>query len=217
MTINKWIANICLIGCLGSVNSAEVNVQLLMASDDVLGGAAVVLKSLNGATEPSENVVAIMDQVDRQFNPRILVVPKGTPVAFPNSDSIKHHVYSFSPAKVFEIELYKGSENDPVTFNKGGVVELGCNVHDWMLGYIYVSESPYYAQLDENNNAVIDVPDGDYEVSIWHPRMQEADAQRSKRITVSGETNVEISLNESLLPDPFAEDDDIFDDFDIYE
>ena len=90
-----------------------------------------------------------MAQQGKQFLPDVLVVPVGTSVHFPNRDSVRHHVYSFSPAKKFELKLYTGTPANPVVFDRAGVVTLGCNIHDRMVGWIVVVDTPYYAQAAE--------------------------------------------------------------------
>ncbi len=118
-----------------------------------------------------------VDQVDKQFVPYVKVVFVGAKVGFPNSDRIRHQVYSFSPAKKFELPLYGGTDAPPVVFDKPGVVVLGCNIHDWMIGYIYVSETPFFAKTGTGGTAVIDdLPPGEYTVRIWHPGMGPAGA-----------------------------------------
>ena len=100
----------------------------------------------------------------------MLAVRTGTSVSFPNSDDIRHQVYSFSPAKRFELRLYQGTPSEPVLFDKPGLVVLGCNIHDWMLGYIYVTDDPWFAVSDEHGRAAIaDLPAGRYAVTLWHP------------------------------------------------
>ena len=101
-----------------------------------------------------------MTQQNRQFAPRALVVQAGTSVHFPNLDTVRHHVYSFSPAKPFELKLYAGTPSAPVVFDKAGVVVLGCNIHDRMSGWIVVVDTPYFARSDASGQARIDVPDG---------------------------------------------------------
>ena len=93
---------------------------------------------------------ADMDQRGQEFVPRVLAVHRDTQVKFPNSDNIRHQVYSFSPAKRFELRLYSGTPSDPQLFDKPGVVVLGCNIHDWMVGYIYVTDEPWFAVSDAN-------------------------------------------------------------------
>ena len=114
----------------------------------------------------------IMDQVDRQFDPRVLVVPVGTDVEFPNRDDVRHQVYSFSPTKPFELRLFQGSDAPPVTFEKAGPVVLGCNIHDAMIGYILVTDSPWYAISDAAGEIDLDyLPTGTVAVSWWHPSL----------------------------------------------
>jgi hypothetical protein len=141
-----------------------------------------------------------MDQVNTQFFPHILAVQKGTQVRFPNSDSIKHHVYSFSPAKVFELQLYKGLQADPLLFSKNGAVELGCNVHDWMLGYIFVVDTPYFTKTNANGEALISVSKGDYVLQVWHPRIQDDYEILASQIVVDQDMDKIINLPSKLLP-----------------
>src|SRR6185436_9432707 len=99
---------------------------------------------------------ASMDQERMQFVPHLLIVQTGTEVSFPNGDDVSHHVYSFSEVKPFELHLYKGNVYPPVVFPQPGVVVLGCNIHDGMLGYIVVVDTPHYAKTDEHGLARID-------------------------------------------------------------
>ncbi|MBF7072340.1 methylamine utilization protein [Glaciecola sp. MH2013] len=148
----------------------------------------------NGSSTSTANTnkLAVMDQVDEQFYPHILAIEKGTSVSFPNSDNIKHHVYSFSETKVFEQGLYKGRQAPPIVFEKSGVVDLGCNIHDWMLGYIYIADSALFAKTNKDGKAFFNqnsLSDKDIShLSIWHPRMRE-DEQRIK-LTYSGKSQV---------------------------
>jgi plastocyanin len=129
---------------------------------------------------------AVMDQQNKEFVPHVLPVLAGTAVTFPNRDNIRHHVYSFSPAKRFELPLYIGTPAAPVVFDKPGVVVLGCNIHDWMVGYIYVLDTPYFGKTgDDGTLRLADVPPGSYEARVWHPRMR-ADSQTTARpITIT--------------------------------
>ncbi|MEW6037996.1 MAG: methylamine utilization protein [Pseudomonadota bacterium] len=115
---------------------------------------------------------AVVDQKGREFLPHVLAVGVGTDVKFPNSDRIHHHVYSFSPAKRFEIKLYKGTPAEPVRFDRTGVVVLGCNIHDWMVGYVFVTAAPYFATTDDAGVWSLDLPAGDYTLDLWHPDLE---------------------------------------------
>jgi plastocyanin len=130
---------------------------------------------------------AVMDQWGKQFTPYVLPVRVGTRVSFPNRDNIKHHVYSFSPAKRFELKLYSSGTAQPVLFDKPGIVALGCNIHDWMIAYIDVLATPYFAKTDAQGHAGIDaLPDGVYHVEVWHPRLRGSVTDFSRDITLSG-------------------------------
>jgi plastocyanin len=121
-----------------------------------------------GASAPA---TANMDQRDKMFSPHVLAVHTGTAVSFPNRDNIRHQVYSFSPVKRFELRLYEGTPTAPVIFDQPGVVVLGCNIHDWMLGYIYVTPDPWFAVTDAQGHAVFkQLPEGTYIPTLWHPR-----------------------------------------------
>ncbi|MDP3847408.1 MAG: methylamine utilization protein [Pseudomonas sp.] len=148
-----------------------------------LADAVVTLQGpLGVAISPAP---AVMDQVQKQFLPRVLAVRSGTRVSFPNRDDIRHQVYSFSPAKRFELRLYKGTPSEPVLFDKPGLVVLGCNIHDWMLGYIYVTDDPWFAVSDATGQLDFkQLPPGHYRVTVWHPQLADGLAQSSADIEV---------------------------------
>lgn len=151
---------------------------------------AVVYAKTKGGVPPApaggEN--AVIDQVDKEFVPYVTVVRAGTAVSFPNRDRIRHHVYSFSRPKTFEIPLYKGVPSKPVLFDKPGVVVLGCNIHDWMSAYVYVLETPFHAVTGADGKARIGgLPAGDYYLEAWHPRMKGAPASIRKNVRLTAE------------------------------
>jgi plastocyanin len=145
---------------------------------------------------------AVMDQQNKAFVPQILAVQVGASVAFPNRDNIRHHVYSFSPAKRFELPLYIGTPATPVVFDKPGVVVLGCNIHDWMVGYIYVLATPYFAKTGEDGKAhLADVPPGPYEARVWHPRMKGEPEKAGKPITIAAGDLGQVAFVVALKPE----------------
>lgn len=123
------------------------------------------------AIDYSSVPTAIMDQREKMFVPKVLAIRVNTQVRFPNSDDIRHHVYSFSPAKKFELRLYHGLTAEPVLFDKPGTVVLGCNIHDSMVAYIYVVETDFFAVSDAQGNIKINAPAGKYQLQIYHPQM----------------------------------------------
>lgn len=135
-----------------------------------IGGTVVTLRSTEASRPIAKPTAAVLDQVDRQFAPHVLVIPIGSQVVFPNSDSVNHQVYSFSPAKKFQLPLYRGKPYPPVVFDREGVVTLGCNIHDQMRAYVYVVEAQYFGRTDASGNLTLaDVEPGEYRIEIWHP------------------------------------------------
>lgn len=118
------------------------------------------------ATEPVEIV-----QKEQEYMPYVTVVRTGTEVIFPNEDTIQHHIYSLSKAKRFEKPLYAPGARETVLFDQPGIVTLGCNIHDWMVAYIVVLPTAYFAKSDANGVAALHVPAGRYRVEVWHPRL----------------------------------------------
>lgn len=139
---------------------------------------------------------ALMDQRDRQFAPHVLVVQRGTSVRFPNSDDIRHQVYSFSPAKRFNLPLYHGIPAKPEMFEQAGEVVLGCNIHDNMLGYIYVVDSEWFAKTDSAGTLEIKaVPAGNYRAQLWYPGLAANATLSEKNIAIPATGSVNIEFN----------------------
>jgi len=112
----------------------------------------------------------VMDQKNRMFVPHILPIQTGTTVSFPNSDDIRHQVYSFSPAKTFQLPLYKGTPGTPIVFDKPGIVPLGCNIHDRMSAFIVVVDTPHFGMTGKNGRLELTNLDaGRYLVYVWTP------------------------------------------------
>jgi plastocyanin len=140
-----------------------------------------------------------IEQVDKEFLPRVTVVPVGASVRFPNHDDVRHQVYSFSPAKRFELPLYAGVPAQPIIFDKAGVVVLGCNIHDWMVGYVYVSESPFFAKTGKDGKAVLtELPLRAYVVRVWHPQLEISEEATQKTIDVSRDRRTEAAWTVKL-------------------
>lgn len=148
-----------------------------------------------------EHPPAIMNQIDKQFVPHVLVVPVGTDITFPNADNLFHHVYSFSPVKQFELKLYKEFTAQPLKFETPGIVDIGCNIHDWMLGYIIVSDSPFFGKTDESGNMSVQLPKGEYSVRFWHPLVDGEKALPTQRLVIDDTTTITWQLNHIIPVD----------------
>ena len=167
-----------------------------------VSGAVVFLESAQAqrAVRPLQGVE--MAQEKKQFVPAVLAVTAGTEVHFPNHDAVRHHVYSFSPAKKFEIKLYKGTPSNPVLFDRPGVVLLGCNIHDQMVGWILVLDTPYFAYSSAAGQPpggalLAQVPAGSYQLRTWHPGLPVGAPALTQPLAVdadAGETRAAVRL-----------------------
>lgn len=177
--------------------AAEVTVRV----NDGSAAVADAVVSLHLAEPAAAEATAIMDQRDSTFVPGVLPVQVGTVVSFPNSDSVQHQVYSFSPAKPFELPLYAGTPLEPVRFDQAGVVVVGCNIHDWMIGYVVVLDTPHFAKTGEDGVVKLAVPPGRYQLRVWHARQSGDPAQRD--IDVGSDTPP-TSVSLALGPPPMS-------------
>src|SRR5882724_1785346 len=124
-----------------------------------------------------------IDQRGKQFVPYVTALQVGTSVLFPNNDNIRHHVYSLSPAKKFELPLYAGVPAEPVTFDREGFVTLGCNIHDWMIAYVAVLATPYFQVTGREGHALLkNLPAGQYTVEVWQPSLRGAPETLAKHV-----------------------------------
>jgi plastocyanin len=143
---------------------------------------------------------ATMVQQFQQFDPFVLPIEVGTTVDFPNRDSFRHHVYSFSPAKSFELKLYGGDQTETVTFDKEGVVALGCNIHDNMLAYIDVVGTPYFVKTGiDGIGTISNLPAGSYTITVWHPD-QKGGQPPGQNITLAADATSELDLATDIKP-----------------
>lgn len=180
----------------GARLATALEVVVVTADGEPVANAAVAV--YNTGLPLKEAPAAKVDQRDRQFAPLVSAVQAGTLVRFPNSDDIRHHVYSFSPAKQFELKLYHGTTADPVRFGAAGKVVLGCNIHDSMLGYIYVFDTPVFTVTDGSGVATFpDVTADSLRVEVHHPWVDTSES----RADVAADQQVEVQMG-PLQGDP---------------
>ena len=169
--------------CFTSVSaSTAVKVRVLDQNNKPVPNAVVSIAADKEIT-PSDSL-AVMDQIDRQFAPHILTIEKGRKVTFPNSDNVRHNVYSFSSPKPFEIRMFNGSDSSPVEFDKAGIVVLGCNIHDSMVGFIFVGDDELSAITDDDG--IASLASFAPEVTVWHPRLSRTQNTR-KTVNIAAE------------------------------
>lgn len=169
-----WAA--CLAGAACAAHALPIRVQVTDQAGTGLSGAVVAVE-VDGVPRTTSSARAEMAQRAMRFVPAVLVVQTGTAVSFPNFDTIRHHVYSFSAIKPFEIRLYAGTPQTPVVFDRPGVAALGCNIHDGMNAWMVVVDTPRFTQADDRGYAELDLPAGEHVLRVWHPRLGETAAQ----------------------------------------
>ena len=166
-----------------------------LADGKGLDEAVVSATPTDGAAPPAKlGGKQIMMQQSQQFSPFVLPVQIGTTVEFPNHDPFRHHVYSFSPAKVFELKLYGGGESQQVTFEKEGAIAIGCNIHDNMLAYSYVVGTPYFAKT-ANGAGTMTLPAGNYVVKVWHPNQRGVVATQTVDVSANGSKEITFNVD----------------------
>jgi plastocyanin len=187
----------------GAVLGADFTAAVKDSKGGAVEDAVVVAVPVGGASIPAaRSADEIVDQIDKEFVPYVKPILVGSMVHFPNKDNLRHQVYSFSGAKRFELSLYAGTSAPPVLFDKPGVVVLGCNVHDWMIGYIYVAETPYFGKTGRDGSTRIrNLSPGEYMVRVWHPRMDAAEESTNRRITVTAAGVENVAWTLALKPE----------------
>ncbi len=150
---------------------------------------AVVTVTVAGANRlAGPGASAQIAQRNREFVPQVTVVQTGTPVLFPNLDTVRHQVYSFSPIRAFELKLYAGTPSTPVVFDKAGTAVLGCSIHDRMTAWVVVVDTPYFAKTDLAGKARIDMPEGEHLMRVWHGRQSDAIVPVERLVKAGGPT-----------------------------
>lgn len=190
--LNRLAALAISLALVGPAAAATVDVVVSDAGGKPLVDAVVMLEPVSG-TLPVRPLSGIqITQAQRQFDPQVTVIPVGTAVAFPNLDNVRHHVYSFSGIKTFELKLYAGVPAAPVVFDKPGIAILGCNIHDQMVAWVVVVDTPLYARSSALGKASMTaVPPGAYRLRVWHSSLADASAPTSSALTVGNADLVE--------------------------
>lgn len=181
--------------------AATLDIRVVLGDGQTPVSGAVVL----AGDTPADPITAEIAQKDRAFHPHVLIIPVGSSVDFPNRDNTQHHVYSFSPAKTFNIALYADRPEAPIVFDKPGIVEIGCNIHDHMQAFVVVADSAVFGRTDEHGMLSLESPaitDSDtVTLQVWHPRL----IDNTQPLTVGAEPGKIATITLELLPAPIEE------------
>lgn len=199
-------AAVLLLG-FGEAQAIELEVLVKDTTGNSLEDAVVLARRVDSpavdvvAGDPEPSSVTI-SQRNKQFEPYVSVIRVGMSAEFPNHDNILHNVYSISTAKRFQLPLYKDEPPNPIVFDKPGVVILGCNIHDWMVAYVYVSETPYFAKTGANGTAIlVGLQPGSYLVRVWHPRKKRRGSSPEQQILITDKISEPLEFAVALKPE----------------
>jgi plastocyanin len=174
------------------LSAATIDVQVADAAGKHVENAVVY--AVPSTPIPVGRKVAVMDQKDRNFVPHVLPVQTGTWVEFPNSDNIRHQVYSVSPARRFQLPLYIGKPAIPIQFNTAGVVAIGCNIHEQMSAYIVIVDTPYFATAERGRAQLRDLTAGQYTLRVWYPGMRAEPKPQSLTVGAGDEVKASFTV-----------------------
>jgi plastocyanin len=201
-----WAATTLALVFATHASAAELSVVLKTGAGKPVRDAVVTVHPAVGASMDRVRFAWPLQVVQHhmQFNPFVLIVPAGGEVSFPNRDNTRHHVYSFSPTRPFELKLYGKEEARTVRFDKAGVVALGCNIHDSMVGFIKVVDTPYAAKTAADGSASVTAPRGAAVVRIWHPYLRSPGNEVVRRVVLADGAPVREALTVQLRPAPIS-------------
>jgi plastocyanin len=176
---------LALAGAASPLSAAPLTVRVADASGRAVRDAVVTLYPAGNAARPARpGGRVVVSQKDLKFHPFLTIVPVGADVSFPNLDPTKHHVYSFSAAKKFELRLFAKDQSRTVHFEKAGVVALGCNIHDQMAAFIVVTDSEWTARTNAQGMAQFaDAPNAPGRVVVWHPYLRAPGGQLQQAVS----------------------------------
>ena len=186
---------------VGHASASELTVAVEDKKQLSTEGSIVELVGENLETAASGPVV--INQIKREFDPLLSIIPKGSAVQLNNSDAYSHHVYSVSKGNKFDLPLYKGKPPKDVVFDAAGIVKLGCNIHDWMLAYVYISQSQTIATTDASGIVTfVGIPAGSYQLRVWNHRMRNTKRVVTRKIDLADgqalKTTVQVSLRKKI-------------------
>jgi plastocyanin len=195
-----FLATLGMAALASSATARTISGQVLGQDGKPIANAVVFVQEPASLQPTAAASPAIMDQFNKTFVPEMLPIAAGTQVRFPNRDQIRHHVYSFSRPKRFELPLYKGEDAPPVLFDKPGVVKIGCNIHDWMSAIILVLPNDHFAVTREDGTfSLPGLVGGQYTIAAWHAQSRDKTEDIAQRVAIA-DNDPQLTFKLSLAP-----------------
>jgi plastocyanin len=202
----RWLLGIaCMLSCgLSSAWAAKVDVRLVDAHGHPVGDAVVTLiPDIAADDAQAAPVTRVIDQKDETFVPYVQILRPGDKVVFRNSDTTRHHVYSFASIKTFQFVLAPGESSPAIVVDKAGIAAVGCNIHDHMITYLFVSAVPAVALSSSDGEAILEqLTPGRYTAHVWHPQLHPGQPELTKSLVVHDDAVGHLAFTLSLMPDP---------------
>jgi len=185
-----------------SAKDDDVEFRLVDAKNQPVSDAVVSLTPLDQPAPLASAAPAVPPEIvqrHQEFFPYVTAIRTGTAVRFPNRDTVQHHVYSLSKPKKFELPLYDPGKAETIVFDQPGVVVIGCNIHDWMLAYVVILDTPWFAVTPTTGAVILRaIPPGRYRAEVWHPRLAQT---ATHELTVPAGNAAPLSFSLALKPD----------------
>lgn len=199
---------VCLpvLGLASFAQAGQLDISVFDSQNKIVADTVVYLEANFLPSSPRKKVIPNdIAQKDKKFMPLVSVVQTGSSISFPNNDTVRHHVYSFSPTKQFELKLYAGTPSAPVLFDKPGTVVLGCNIHDSMVAYIHIVDTPIFGITNsEGKVSFADLQPGSYVIKSWHYQTPNELASKPHTIQIKDrqQHNINLVFKLKTLIDP---------------
>jgi len=196
----------------GAENSKCVQISVKGVEGNAATGMVVYLQPLDGQVLKKSTEKMTVSQQGTAFSPYITVSQTDTEVNFANKDDITHQIYSADSENKFSFTIRAGEDHLSKKFNDESEIAMGCNIHDWMSGYLLIVDTPYFGKTDDNGEASFSVAElGKYRVVVWHPQLPTAHHRVSQEHNIVSDAVFNFSLNEKLEEIPTQKNEDDFD------
>ncbi|HEY1723629.1 MAG TPA: hypothetical protein VGG27_20465 [Magnetospirillaceae bacterium] len=207
MRVRVPLAGLLALACVSAARAEDLTVHIADDGGHPVADSVITLIPQNPANGPAAQPkpeTRVIDQKDETFIPYVQIVRPGDPIVFRNSDDTRHHVYSFAKIKAFEFVLAPGESSVPMQIAAPGIAVVGCNIHDNMINYLFVSDAPYLAQTRaEGSVTFANLSAGTYALHIWHPQLHPGTPEIVQSVTMAGSGPAQtINATLALLPDP---------------
>ena len=182
-------------------HAAELNIKIEAFKQRSTDG--LVIELIGAGTSAAPVGEFEINQLDKEFIPLLTIAGVGSSLSFNNQDQLKHHIYSVSKANPFDLPLHNGRSTKIIQLNQPGIIKLGCNIHDWMLAYVYVAQSDRVKIMDKRSIVSFsDLPAGEYQIKIWSPRLRNTRKPVTTSVTLAGgqsqTTTIKVKLRKRI-------------------